>query len=202
MEKGKIKGFVFSLILFLIFQGAYSQKAVLPDSLFNNVTAGNSLKPQFHYSIGSAITIVPHTGSMSGITFTPSVFLPLSSRLSVEGGIIAGRFYSTLPGFKQEGIGLSSFNELSVYGLATYRVTPQFTVFGSGIKQVTGSSSLYTIPKSIYTIGSSYNFGSFSIGLTLRMAKQEGNFNAFPFNSSQGFGSPFMNNLYPPVQGR
>ena len=84
-----------------------------------------------------------------------------------------------------------TFNELSVYGSATYHFNSQLTLYGSGIKQLAGTSPFNILPKRSYTIGSTYNFGNFSIGLAVRMSKWDNNFSPFPINGSQGFYSPY-----------
>jgi hypothetical protein len=84
-----------------------------------------------------------------------------------------------------------AFNELSVYGSASYHINPQLTVYGTGIKQLAGTSSLYFLPKSSYAIGSTYNFGNFSIGVTLQMSKYNDILRPLPFNGSHGFYSPY-----------
>jgi hypothetical protein len=111
--------------------------------------------------------------------------------LSVDGGIIAVRFYSASGNFNPEGAINGAFNELSVYGSASYHINSQLTVYGAGIKQLTGTSPFHSLPKSSYAIGSTYNFGSFSIGVTLQRSKWNGILSPLPFNGSQGFYSPY-----------
>jgi len=144
-----------------------------------------------HYSVGSTFMFVPHLGSVTGFTLSPSLSVPISPKLSVDGGIIAGRFYSALSNFNPESSATGAFNELSVYGSASYHINSQLTVYGTGIKQLTGTSSLYLLPKSSYSIGSTYNFGNFSIGVTLQMSKYNDILRPMPFNSSRGFYSPY-----------
>jgi hypothetical protein len=132
---------------------------------------------------------VPHYGSVSGFTITPTLSIPLSQKLSVDGGIIAGRYYSSF-GSNREGMLSGQFNEISIFGSATYHVNPQLTLYGAGIKQIAGSSPFNMLPKSSYVVGSSYNFGSFSIGVSLHMSKWDNNLSPSPFNNTQGFYSP------------
>jgi len=146
------------------------------------------LKPQLHFSLGSTFMIVPHLGSVAGFTMTPILSIPLSPKLSVEGGIIAGR-YSSLWDFNHEGAITGEFNELSVFSSATYHINSQLTLYGAGIKQLTGTSPYYFLPKSSYAIGSTYKFGNISIGVTMQMSKWNNNLS--PFSYSQGFYSPY-----------
>jgi hypothetical protein len=141
--------------------------------------------------VGSAFLFVPHLGTVTGFSLSPSITVPLSARLSVAGGIVAGRYYSTFSNFSPEGSLNSTFNELSVYGSASYHVSSHLTVYGAGLKQLAGNSPFNSLPKSSYSIGSSYNFGNFSVGVNLQMSKWNDNFGPFQFNSPQGFYSPF-----------
>ena len=170
---------------------AFSQQINYRDSLAEYNSQKENLKPKLYYSVGSTFIIVPHLGTVSGFTLSPFLSIPLSPKLSIDGGIIAGRFYSALWNFNPEGAINGAFNELSVYGSASYHINSQLTVYGAGIKQLTGTSPFYSLPKSSYAIGSTYNFGSFSIGVTLQRSKWNGILSPLPFNGSQGFYSPY-----------
>jgi hypothetical protein len=170
---------------------AFSQQINYRDSLAEASLQKVNLKPRLHYSVESTILIVPHLGTVTGFTISPSLSVPLSPKLSVDGGIIAGRFYSASGNFNPEGAINGAFNELSVYGSASYHINSQLTVYGTGIKQLTGTSPFYSLPKSSYAIGSTYNFGNFSIGVTLQRSKWNDILSPLPFNGSQGFYSPY-----------
>ena len=170
---------------------AFSQQINYRDSLAEYNSTKVNLKPKLYYTVGSTFIIVPHLGNVTGFTLSPFLSIPLSPKLSVDGGIIAGRFYSALWNFNPEGAINGAFNELSVYGSASYHINSQLTVYGTGIKQLTGTSPFYFLPKSSYAIGSTYNFGSFSIGVTLQRSKWNDILSPLPFNVSQGFYSPY-----------
>jgi hypothetical protein len=180
------------IVLVSIFSNqAYSQQINYRDSLSKDISQKVNLKPTVGYSIGSSFLVVPHLGSVTGFTLSPSLSVPLSPKFSVNGGIIAGRQYSSLWNSNTEGIMYGAFNELSVYGSASYHVNSQLTLYGMGIQRLAGTSPFYSLPKSSYTIGSTYNFGNFSIGVALQMSKWDNNFSLFPVNGSHGFFSPF-----------
>jgi len=180
------------IVLVSIFSNqASSQQINYHDSLNKDNFQKVNLKPALVYSVGSTFMVVPHFGSVTGFTLSPSLSIPLSKNLSVNGGIIAGRYYSALSNFNPEGAINGAFNELSVYGSASYHFNSQLTVYGSGIKRIAGTSPFYSLPNSSYAIGSTYNFGSFSIGVSLQMSKWNNNFSPLPINSPQGFYSPF-----------
>jgi hypothetical protein len=170
---------------------AFSQQINYRDSLAEYNSKRVDLKPELHYLVGSTFTVVPHMGTVTGFTLSPFLSVPLSPKLSVNGGIIAGRFYSALWNSIPEGAINGAFNELSVYGSASYHINSQLTLFGTGIKQLTGTSPFYLLPQSSYTIGSTFNFGNFSIGVTLQRSKWNNIFSPLPLNGSQGFYSPY-----------
>ena len=183
-----------NLIIVLIFLfpfQAFSQQISRRDSLADYNSQKVILKPRLNYSVGSSFMIVPHLGTVTAFTVSPSLSIPLSPKLSVDGGIIAGRFYSGLSNLNHESVVNGTFNELSVYGSASYHVSPQLTVYGIGIKQITSTSPFYSLPKSSYSIGSTYNLGNFSVGVTLQMSKWNDNLSPLPFNGTPGFYSPY-----------
>jgi hypothetical protein len=181
-------GFIIFLVSLFSVQ-AFSQQIDNRDSLALYNSQNVILKPRLHYSLGSTFMFVPHLGSVTGVTISPFLSVPLSPKLSVDGGIIAGR-YTAFGNFNHEGTIGGEFNELSVFGSASYHINSQLTLYGAGIKQLKGSSPFF-LPKSSYIIGSSYNFGSFSIGVTMQMSKWNNNLSPLPFNDSQGFYSPY-----------
>lgn len=181
-------GLVIVLVAMLSVQ-AYSQQVTYGDSLTGYSSPETYLKPVLHYSVGSSFMFSPHAGSVTGFTVSPHLSVPLSAKWSVDGGIIAGRYYSVLRNFNTEIPFNGAFNDLSIYGSASYHVNPQLTLYGSGIKQLAGNSPF--LPKSSYSLGSTYKFGSFSIGVAVNVSEWDNSYTPFPFNDSQGFYSPF-----------
>jgi hypothetical protein len=181
---------VIALILLFSIQ-SFSQQINSRDSLAEYNSQKVNLKPRMNYSVGSTFMYVPNMGTVTGFTLSPSFSIPVSPGLSVEGGIIAGRYYTGISGISPENSKNSSFSELSVYGSVSYNISSKLTVYGSGIKQLASASPLYSLPKSSYAIGSTYNFGNFSVGVTLQMSKWNDNLNPFPLNGPRGFYSPF-----------
>jgi hypothetical protein len=185
--KFKISLVIAAISLFSV--QAFSQQINYGDSLTEYNYQKANLKPSLHYSVGSSFMFSPHSGSVAGLTVSPYLSIPLSPKWSVDGGLIAGRYYSTSRNFDPEIPMNGAFNDLSIYGSASYHVNTQLTLYGSGIKQLAGSSPF--LPKSSYSVGSIYNFGSFSIGVAVKVSKWDNSFSSFPINGSQGFYSPF-----------
>jgi hypothetical protein len=170
----------------------FSQQINYSDSLNQYKPQQVDLKPRLSYSVGSTFMYVPYLGSVTGFTISPSLSVPLSPRLSVNAGVIAGRYYSTLGNSSPEMGMYGAFSEVSVYGSMSYQVNPQLTLYGAGIRSLAGTAPLYSLPKTSYTIGSIYKFGNVSIGVSLEMSKWNNNLSPLPFTGSRGFYSPYM----------
>jgi hypothetical protein len=191
MSGGRYKiSLIVGLVLLFSVQ-AFSQQRDIGNKVAEENTEKDLFKPRLNYMVGSSLTVVPHLGSVSALTLSPLLSVPLTPRLSVEGGIIASYFYSSPLKSDITGFDYGSFTGLSVYGSASYQFSPQLTLYGSAIKQLAGSSPFYSIPKSNYTIGTAYNFRNFSIGVTFQMSNWDNIYSPFPVNGSQGFYSPF-----------
>jgi len=171
---------------------AFSQQMDIGSSLPEVNSEKDILKPRLNYTIGSSYLFVPHVGSVYAVTVSPSFTVPLSPKLSVEGGIIAGYYYSAPLKSINEDLTYGSFTGLSVYGSASYHINPQLTLYGSAIKQLAGTSPFNVLPKTGYSIGSSYDFGNFKIGVSLHTSKWDNMYGSpFPINGTQDFYSPF-----------
>ncbi len=146
------------------------------------------------YTVGSTFMFIPHHGSVTGFTISPSLSVPVSPHLTFTGGIIAGRYYNNLQYPLLERSMNGTFNEISIFGSADYHVNSQLTFYAAGIKRLTVNSPYITLPNSSYTIGSTYKFGNFSVGVSMQMSQWNNNFNSLPINGRQGFYSPFEQN--------
>jgi hypothetical protein len=184
-------GIIIFLVSLFSFQ-AFSQQMNIGSSLPEVNSAKDILKPGLNYTIGSNYMFVPRMGSVYSVTLSPSFSVPLSPKLSVDGGIIAGYYYSALLKSQNEDLAYGAFTGLSVYGSASYHINPQLTLYGSAIKQLAGTSPYNVLPKSSYSIGSSYDFGNFKIGVSIQTSKWDNMYDSqFPINGTQGFNSPF-----------
>lgn len=190
MSGFKVKIFLLVVLSSLFSSQVFPQQINYGDSI-PRYTPKAGFKPEFHYSIGSSFMFIPKVGSVTGVTLSPSLSIPVSPKLSLDGGIIAGRFYSTLSDFNREVAINRTFNEISLFGSATYHLSPQLSIYGIGIKQLTSTSPYNILPKSSYSIGSSYNFGHFSVGVTVQMSKWDNITTPMPFTRSQGYFLPY-----------
>jgi hypothetical protein len=183
-------GLMFVLIIMFSDQ-LYSQQITYPDSLSDKSSLKTMLKPTLSYSVGTSLIVIPRSGTLTCFTLSSSLSVPLSPKLAVSGGVIARRLYTGLWNPNPEAGMYGAFNELSVYGSASYRLNPQLTLYGSAIKRLTDSSPFYSLPKSSYEIGSTYNFGSFSMGVSFQMSDWDNTYSPFPNTGSQRFYAPF-----------
>jgi len=141
---------------------------------------------QLHYNLGSSFTFIPRFGSVTGFYVSPYIRYPVSPKLSVDAGLVAGQFYTEGKFFNPENVKNNSFSALSVYGSASYRLNQRLTLYGAGIKQLPGTFPLYHLPANSFTLGSTLDFGSFSIGAEVQMTKWNNNFySPYPFRGSQ-----------------
>jgi hypothetical protein len=179
------KKFLF-LVAVLVLTGsiqAFSQQFGKPDS------GQLKVKPFVHYTVGSSVTFIPHYGTFTGFTVSPTISVPLNPKLTVEGGLIAGNYFSSFRGFGTEGRMNGSFTSVSLFGSALYHVSPRFMVYGSGLKQLYSNSPYSYFPRNYYTVGTTYNFGNFSIGASLQMSTWDNNF--MPMNSPNRLYMPY-----------
>jgi hypothetical protein len=179
------------ILISLLSCSVYSQEISYKDTLAVDNSKHLKIKPRMEYTVGSTFMFIPHHGSVTGFTITPSLSVPVSPHLTVNGGIIAGRYYNNLQYPLLEGSRNGTFNDISIFGSADYRVNSQLTFYAAGIKRLTVNSPYITLPNSSYTIGSTYKFGNFSIGVAMQVSQWNNNFNSMPMNGNQGFYSPF-----------
>ncbi len=148
---------------------------------WNKADSGQvKLKPLVHYTVGSSVTFIPHYGTFTGFTMSTALSVPLNQKWTVEGGIMAGNYFSSFRGFNGEDAMNGSFTDISLFGSALYHVNPQLSVYGSGFKQLYSSSPYSYYPKDSYSIGTTYNFGNFSIGASFQMNTWDNNFAPMP----------------------
>jgi hypothetical protein len=176
---------------FLVPRKAFTQEIVTPDSIQVFSSARARIKPQFHYNIGSSFTFIPRYGSVTSLFISPYLSYPLSPKISVEAGLFAGRYYSTLKNISPESGSNNSFNALSIYGSARYQLNERLSVYGTGIKHLAGSTPFCNIPSSSLTIGSTLNFGNFSIGAAIQMSDWNNYYSPYRYGGNPDYFSSF-----------
>lgn len=149
----------------------------------------------FHYStiLGTACGFIPGIGSASHIYAAPQLDYRHSDRLSLQGGMMFMQSVSTLPVLNTEFNSSSSYSMFSVYISASYQVTENLSVHGTGIKGLINPFSSDELVNSGYndlSFGATYSFGNFSIGATIHTSDMGGFYG--PFHSSGIYGSPLI----------
>jgi len=166
----------------------FSQMEESNDSLINS-NLPIKKTPILNYSIGSQFTYIPGVGNISGMNVSAFYKQQVNPRFYVLGGLIASRNYLSLKNQFENLPSKSSFNDLSVYGSAVYKLNQRLSVYGTGTRQLLNSTPYFELPKNTFSFGSNIDFGNFSIGAEIR-------FNDYS-NSSSPFGG---NNGYFPTQ--
>jgi hypothetical protein len=180
------------IILGLLFSmSAYSQEFSVSDSLNSFPVPSSKIKNNIHYSIGSNFMFIPRYGTISGLNASAFYSIPVSSRLTVEAGLLAGRYYSAFKNVNPENKVYNTFNTLSVYGTASYQLSQRLTVYGTGIKQLAGQMPLYNMPSGSFIVGSTLNFGNFSLGASIQMSDRNRYYSPFHYGGNPDYFSAF-----------
>lgn len=210
MQIMKEKKYIFSIII-LILSILIVPKAVfgqddddglmmhqLSDSLYvveRPVVVNERISPwNFSTSVGSSFSYFPGYGAFSNMFMAPHVDFSATNRLSFHGGVIVSQNF---PGFNSKGDesgNFQSFTNLSTFVAASYRLTNNFVVYGTGIKSIINPA--LTVPNANFamddfSIGAAYSFGNFTIGASFHSGNTNP-YRASPFNPGRGmYNSPF-----------
>lgn len=182
------------IILFCLILLPLAVNAQVNDGKFENslVYDHDLFNPHFNLNIGTSFNYSPVIGAGTMLTVSPSFSLPVTRRISVNGGIIAsGTMLPSLAGklpmepvFKP-----GTFNSLSLYGTTVYQLSPGIIIYGTGFKQLTKNNLPYSFnpfPQSSITVGSRYKIGdNITVGASVNMS-QYNNFYS-PYNNLPGF---------------
>ncbi len=148
----------------------------------------------WNISLGSSYTYSPQFGSLTGFTVSPVYTMPLTSRLSIYGGVIFSKYYSPVGAFFSEPGVQNQSGMISLTGSASYKLNDHILVYGSGVKHF-GSMPLpsYLSPynSDSFTIGSMFKVGDhFSLGASFKYSNEPYN-NLYPYNSNTPFFGQF-----------
>jgi hypothetical protein len=181
-------GFLFILLLIPFLATAQVKENVLSPEMYHNETPGR-FTPMFHINTGSNFMFMPGFGNGMNFYVNPSVTMPVTKKLFVEGGIVASS--SMMPGrfpFQPEN-GNRNFNNLTIYGSTMYQLSPRLMIYGSGVKSIVSRElpmpDFYR-PGNSFTLGSSFKLSS---NITIGAAVHVSDYNYFynPFRSAEGY---------------
>jgi hypothetical protein len=153
-------------------------------------------KPQYHFNIGSSYSYFPSFGGGMNMFASPSVSIPLSKRIFVEGGIIAST--SIIPGLSPLEINhsVNNFNSLAIYGSTIYQITPKLSVYGTGIKQLMNTKLPYpysSLNQNSFSVGSTFKLGNnITIGASINMSDKSNFYSPFHPGSAGIMNSPIF----------
>ena len=148
---------------------------------------------KFSTSIGTGFGFSPQLGSATHLYAAPHLDYQANNRLLIEGGIMAMQSFSNMGEISSEFPYPNSLSTISVYISATYQLTENLFLHGTGVKAMVNPFSSPTDMSYTYndfSIGATYKIGNFSIGATIH-SSDRGGFYASPFNNGM-FGSPLM----------
>ncbi|MFC2089798.1 hypothetical protein ACFLT1_03405 [Bacteroidota bacterium] len=136
-----------------------------------NTTLGSTSNWHINTSLGTSFTFAPSLGSMMSMYAAPHIEYRTSKRLSFHSGVIVSHAIPLLYNSNPEYPLSNGINNVAGYLSATYRLTDNLYVHG------TGASGIAIFPtlkdkKSFttyndFSVGATYKIGSFSIGATI-----------------------------------
>lgn len=142
----------------------------------------------FNTTLGSSFYYAPGYGAGSNIFAAPHLDYSATNRLTFHGGLVASQFMPLYTSLREDEGSLKSFTNLSMFVAASYKVTKDFVVYGTGVKSMINPGLMSpnnNFSMDDLSIGAAYSFGNFTIGASFH----SGNYNRFggsPFNSGRG----------------
>lgn len=149
----------------------------------------------FNTMVGTSFGYSPFYGSAMNMFAAPQASFRANERLSFHGGLVVSRTVPMLMNLSEDPFIPTGMMNISAYASASYRLTENLTVHGTGIRNMVNfpldedRSALYYHDLSV---GATYNFGKFSIGASFHKSD-----NAL-YRSPFGYG----NSLFGPTFGR
>jgi len=168
------------------------------DSIY--VEESSEISPEkispWNYSttVGASFSYFPGYGSSTNMFVAPHLDFSATNRLSFHGGMIASQNFPMFNSVGGETGNYQSFTNLSMFVAASYQLSKDFVVYGTGVKRMinpglTGQNANFAMDD--FSIGAAYSFGNFTIGASFH----SGNTNPYrssPFNTGRGmYSSPF-----------
>lgn len=162
------------------------------DSLFlagHSVTSPVKISPwKVNTSLGTSFYYAPGYGAGTSLFAAPHLDFSATDRLTLHSGFIASHYSPLYRSLREDSQSLASFTNLSMFVAASYRVSRDLVIYGSGMKSlvnpgITEMNSAFSMDD--FSIGAAYSIGNFTIGASFHSG-----------SSAWGSRSPFH-----PVQG-
>ena len=158
-------------------------RAVQPDDLMRTSPWS------YNTSIGTSYMFSKSYGPLMNFYAAPHINYSATNRLAFHGGFVASHTFTNLmyPGEVQNS--MTGFTNLSVYASASYRLTENLVVHGTGIRSILtfpGEGIINNAGFQDLSVGATLHFGNFSIGASVH--RSNNSYNSFypgstPFNS-------------------
>ena len=153
----------------------------------------------FNTTVGTSFGYSPFYGSAMNIFAAPQASFRANERLSFHSGLVVSQTAPVLMHLSEEPFIPAGMSNISAFASASYRLTENLTVHGTGIKSMANfplDENRSALDYHDLSVGATYNFGNFSIGASFH--KSDNAFYRSPFGYSNSyFGSPFGRNYIP-----
>ncbi len=166
---------------------------LLADSLYledNLELASKKISPwSLNTSVGTSMAFMPGYGGGSSFFAAPHLDFSATKRLTLHGGMVASYGVPIYNSPDTEFGKIASYANLSAFVAASYRLTNDLVVYGTGMKSMMSSdmpgfnsgSALDDI-----SFGAAYTIGNFTIGASFHSGPTN-RYNRSPFNTGSGF---------------
>jgi hypothetical protein len=147
---------------------------------------------KWNFSVGTSFAYMKGYGSGMMLYTAPTYTLSLNNRWSVHGGLMASRYQGMNYTLAGENMLPSAYSSLALFAAASYRMSDNLILHGTGVKQlVSGPVTPFTpYPIDDLSFGATYKLGdNFTIGASIHMNNSSGYYHS-PWNSSP-FLSPY-----------
>lgn len=158
------------------------------------VETSEGIKPwSFNTMIGTSFGYSPLFGSAMSLYAAPHARFQANERLSFMGGMLVSH---TFPGWMDssgENPGMRNISNLSAFLSATYFLTENLVLHGTGVRSIAHYPIDLNRPSLNFqdlSVGATYHIGNFSIGASFH--RSDNSFHRSPFGYGNSFyGSPF-----------
>lgn len=148
----------------------------------------------FSTTIGTSFSFFPRFGAAMNMYTAPQMNFAATDRLAFHAGVLVGRTLPVTGVLNEESPLNSGMTNMSTYVAASYRLTENLVVHGSGTRSlalVPLNGELQSMQFNDLSIGATYKFGNFSIGASIH--RSDSPFYSSPFGGSNPmYGSPLF----------
>lgn len=140
----------------------------------------------FNTTVGTSFSYSPWFGSAMQLYTAPHASYAAGERLAFHGGIMVSRTTPLMNAGAGEFTNFNGFTGISAYASASYRLSENLYVHGTGMKSIAmfpSGTAIRALEYYDFSVGATYDFGNFSIGASIHRTDR-------PY-----YGSPFSNGM-------